>query len=279
MNDNNSENIIYSTELSLVNDSRLCNSIFHAICTSGESKFIYNGKEFTMSLNDIAVIAQPGKVTDLAMSEDFGCELIIAPDSFLHNLLPANNYSIGGCVSLFSNPIIPVSPSEAVTFINDLRNVRNRLGDNRHPFFDEMIGGLLQTMIYDLFAFHSSTNVNVLSTDRVGYITRSFFTLIESGKPKTHREVSYYAAQLNVTPKYLLDTIKRITGFSVITHINRTATAIIINYLKDSNLSISQIVEEMKFSSLSYFSRYCQKNLGKSPSEYRMSISAKNEES
>lgn len=265
--------IVYSNDLSLINIREYGNCIFHAICTAGDAEFTYNDKRFVMATNDIAVIAQPGNISALSMSGDFRGELVIAPDSFLHNLLPANNYSIGGCVSLFSNPIIPVDPSEAVTFIRDLRNVRDRIEDRNHPFYNEMIGGLLQTMIYDLFAFHSATNENVLSTDRVGYITRQFFTLIESGRPKTEREVSYYASQLNVTPKYLLDTIKRITGFSVSTHINRAATAIIISYLKDSNLSVSQIADEMKFSSVSYFSRYCQKNIGKSPSEYRLSIS------
>lgn len=269
------EKIVYSNDLSLINISEYGNCIFHAICTGGEAEFSYNDKRFVMATNDIAVIAQPGNVSKLSMSGDFRGELVIAPDSFLHNLLPANNYSIGGCVSLFSNPIIPVDPAESVTFIRDLRNVRDRIEDRNHPFYNEMIGGLLQTMIYDLFAFHSATNGNVLSTDRVGYITRQFFTLIESGRPKTEREVSYYASQLNVTPKYLLDTIKRITGFSVSTHINRAATAIIISYLKGSNLSVSQIAEEMKFSSVSYFSRYCQKNIGKSPSEYRLSISTK----
>ena len=52
---------------------------------------------------------------------------------------------------------------------------------------------------YDLFDFHAKTNDNILTTDRVGYITRQFFTLIEGGRPKTHRDVAHYAAQLNVT--------------------------------------------------------------------------------
>ena len=113
------------------------------------------------------------------------------------------------------------------------------------------------------------TNENILSTDRVGYITRQFFNLIESGRPKTEREVSYYAEQLSVTPKYLSDTIKRISGKSVSTHINRAAASILKNFLNDSGLSITQIADEMKFTSVSYFSRYCVKHLGMSPSEYR----------
>jgi hypothetical protein len=34
---------------------------------------------------------------------------LAAPDEMLHSLLPQNNYSITGCISLFSDPIIPVS--------------------------------------------------------------------------------------------------------------------------------------------------------------------------
>ena len=124
-------------------------------------------------------------------------------------------------------------------------------------------------MVYDLFDFHAKTNDNILTTDRVGYITSQFFTLLEAGKPKTQREVSYYAELLNVTPKYLSDTIKRVTGTSVSVHINTAATAIALEYLKNSKLSVSQIADEMNFSSLSYFSRFYVKHIGMPPVKFR----------
>jgi AraC-like DNA-binding protein len=43
------------------------------------------------------------------------------------------------------------------------------------------------------------------------------------------------------------------------------------DYLDDERLSLTQIAERMNFASLSYFSRYCTKHLGLSPSEYRQS--------
>ncbi|MDE6397167.1 MAG: helix-turn-helix domain-containing protein, partial [Muribaculaceae bacterium] len=179
------------------------------------------------------------------------------------------NYSIQGGVSLFDNPIIKVSDLDASRFKTDLANIRNRIDNTDHRFYQELMGSLLQTMIYDLFDFHAKTNENILTTDRVGYITAQFFTLIEGGRPKTHREVSYYADQLNVTPKYLSDTIKRVTGTSVSSHINNAATAIALEYLKDSTMSVSQIADEMNFSSLSYFSRFCMKHIGMSPAKFR----------
>ena len=96
-----------------------------------------------------------------------------------------------------------------------------------------------------------------------------FFMLLEAGRPKTQREVSHYAEQLNVSPKDLSDTIKRVTGISASTHINNTATAIALAYLKDSAKSVSQIADEMNFSSLSYFSRFCVKHIGISPMKFR----------
>lgn len=184
-------------------------------------------------------------------------------------MLPANNYAIQGCVSLFDNPIIKVNDLDAVRFRNDLKNIKSRIENIDHRFYQEMMGSLLQTMIYDLFDFHSKTNDNILTTDRVGYITARFFSLIEGGRPKTQREVSHYASELNVTPKYLSDTIKRVTGANVSTHINTAATAIALEYLKDNKMSISQIADEMNFSSLSYFSRFCVKHIGMSPAKFR----------
>lgn len=58
--------------------------------------------------------------------------------------------------------------------------------------------------------------------------------------------------------------------FGVSTYINRAAAAIIKSYLDDNGQSITQIADEMQFTSVSYFCRYCVKHLGMSPARYRM---------
>ena len=50
---------------------------------------------------------------------------------------------------------------------------------------------------------------------------------------------------------------------------------ILKKYLDDERLSLTQIAELMNFTSLNYFSRYCIKHLGQSPSEYRQSLKPK----
>lgn len=263
------EEIVYSTDMSLINSPAFYDCCIHLVCNDGRADFMYNGRPFSLEKGDIAVISRPRMVTAIATGENIACEYVAAPDKFIHNLLPVNNYSIQGCVSLFENPIMKVSEDEAVRFRRDLSNIRDRIDDVDHRFYQEMMGSLLQTMVYDLFDFHSRLNANILTTDRVGYISSSFFDLIKAGRPKTEREVSYYAGLLNVTPRYLSDTIKRVSGSSVSSHINKAAAAIIIEFLKDNKLSITQIADEMNFSSVSYFSRYCVKHIGMSPAQFR----------
>lgn len=264
------EYIVFSADVNKINSPAFYDCVVHLICTGGTASFTYNEQHFVLAKGRIAVISQPRLVRLEEVSDDFQCEYIAAPDKFLHNLLPANNYSIQGCVSLFSNPIIEVSEGDADKFRTDLHNIRRRIDDVGHRFYTEMIGSLLQTMIYGLFDFHTRNNDNILTTDRVGYITSQFFAMIEAGRPKTQREVAYYAKELNVTSKYLSDTIKRVTGQSISSHINNAAASIIIEYLKDNRLSITQIANEMNFTSVSYFSRYCTKHIGMSPAQYRL---------
>lgn len=262
--------IVASTDFCKINSKDYYGSIVHLLCVSGEGSLVYNGKPFSISKGDIAVVNQPQLASDIHLSDDFACEYIVAPSKLLHGLLPANNFSIQGCVLLFDDPIIHVTPEDAENFRCDLENIRRRILQQDHHFYDEMMGSLLQTMIYDLFDFQVKSGETVLTTDRVGYITTQFFALLKSGKPRTEREVSFYADQLHVTAKYLSDTIKRVTGTSVSTYINRAAAAIIKSYLDDNSLSITQIADEMQFTTVSYFSRYCVKHLGMSPARYRM---------
>lgn len=125
-------------------------------------------------------------------------------------------------------------------------------------------------MIYDLFDFHMKLNDSTSSTDRTAYIVKALTTLLESGCSKTQREVSYYAEKLNVSSKYLSDTVKRLTGRSVMFLIDQFTVPMVADYLKNSSMSFSQISEEMNFTSLSYFSRYVKRHFGMSPSEYRL---------
>ena len=96
-----------------------------------------------------------------------------------------------------------------------------------------------------------------------------FVAMLERGDYRKNREVTYYASELCIAPKYLSEISKSITGNSANWWINRFTVLDISRQLRDRSLSFVDISEMFNFSSPAYFSRYVQRYLGESPSEYR----------
>lgn len=86
---------------------------------------------------------------------------------------------------------------------------------------------------------------------------------------REHCEVAYYADKLCVTPKYLSEVSKKVSGYAANYWINRYTILDISRLLRDKSLSFVQISDMFGFSSLGYFSRYVQNNLGVNPTDYR----------
>ncbi|MBR3100904.1 MAG: AraC family transcriptional regulator [Muribaculaceae bacterium] len=225
--------------------------------------------------NDLVVIPMPNRVSNLAAHADLQVEWFAADYKFLQNLLPSNNYSIGGSISLNQDPVIRLTEGQAQHLLDDFHRLRERMDDRHLQFFRELMGSLCLTMMYDIFEAHAQHEATDVHTDRTAYIVKQLMALLATGISRTERNVNYYAQRLNVSPKYLSATIKRVTGHSVTSYIDRHTIPILKEYLDNERLSLTQIADSMNFSSLSYFSRYCTKHLGQSPSDYRQSLQPK----
>ena len=173
------------------------------------------------------------------------------------------------------DPIIKLTDEQVQRLLDDFHRLRDRMNDRHLQFYHELMGSLCLTMMYDIFEVHSQRDATDTHSDRTAYIVKQLMDLLSSGISRTERSVSYYAERLNVSPKYLSSTIKRVTGRTVTSYIDRYTLPILKDYLNDERLSLTQIAERMNFTTVSYFSRYCTKHLGQSPSDYRLSVQPK----
>ena len=262
----------YSTDFLGMNAPELAHTCMHLLCTAGEGSFVFNGKCYHIVKNDLVVMPQPNRAKNVAAAHVMQVEWFAADEKYLHSLLPSNNYSIGGSISLNQNPVIKLDDRQAAIMLEDFHRLRDRLNDRYLLFYREMMGSLCLTMIYDIFELHARRDATDTHSDRTAYIVRQLTDMLSTGISRTERDVSYYAQRLNVSTKYLSATVKRVTGHSVSSFIDRATVPILKKYLNDERLSLSQIADRMNFSSLSYFSRYCTKHLGQSPSDYRRSL-------
>ena len=263
---------LYSTDFLAMNAPELGHTCMHLLCRAGEGSFVFNERCYHIVKNDLVVIPHPNRAKNLAAAPGMQVEWLAADNKYLGGLLPSNNYSIGGSISLNHDPVIKLTDRQADILLADFHRLRDRMDDRDLLFYRELMGSLCLTMMYDIFEPHAQREATDTHSDRTAYIVRQLTDLLATGISRTEREVSYYAERLLVSPKYLSATIKRVTGHSVSSFIDRHTVPILKKYLNDERLSLTQIADRMNFTSLSYFSRYCTKHLGQSPSEYRRSL-------
>jgi AraC-like DNA-binding protein len=95
------------------------------------------------------------------------------------------------------------------------------------------------------------------------------FMLLLAKEPNKRQQVSYYASQLNITPKYLSTICKQVSGKSPIRWITESVMDDIYQQLRNTDLSVKEISHKMGFPNSSFFGQYFKEESGMTPLEYR----------
>jgi len=85
------------------------------------------------------------------------------------------------------------------------------------------------------------------------------------------RNITYYAKQMNITPTHLSNTVKHVTGKTVMDIISEVVIVDAKAQLKSTNIPIHEIAESLNFPNVSFFGKYFKRLTGMSPQQYRNS--------
>ena len=138
---------LYSTDFQTMNALELSETCMHLLCSAGEGSFVFNERCYHIVKNDLVVIPYPARVSNIAAHADMRVEWFAADYKFLQNLLPSNNYSIGGSISLNQDPVIKLTDEQASLLLADVHRLRDRMGDRHLLFYRELMGSLCLTMM------------------------------------------------------------------------------------------------------------------------------------
>ena len=83
------------------------------------------------------------------------------------------------------------------------------------------------------------------------------------------REVQWFAKQLGITPKYLSEICKEMSGKSASEWIADVTVTELKHYLRNSTLPIREVARIMEFPNPSFFCQYTKKHTGLTPNHYR----------
>ncbi|MBW1298317.1 helix-turn-helix domain-containing protein [Aquimarina litoralis] len=144
--------------------------------------------------------------------------------------------------------------------------------NNQDEFSKEIILSQLDTLLKyaDRFykrQFLDRTDTNKIMITKFKDILNTYFEqnlLAEEGIPS----VDWMAAQLNVSHRYMSDTIKAETGKTAVDQINLFLIEEAKGMLLNPSLSISETAYKLGFEYPPYFTRVFKKKVGMSPKEY-----------
>lgn len=106
-----------------------------------------------------------------------------------------------------------------------------------------------------------------IASNHSDYTFHQFMQLLQQYPHQ--REVQWHAQKLGITPKYLSEICKQRSGRSAGEWITEMTMAEVKHYLRNTTMSINEIVEALEFPNASFFCQYTKKHTGLTPNKYR----------
>lgn len=250
-------------------DDELNSYVAHIICTKGQLDFTFNGNSFSLKAGEAMIIRLQHLMENMQPSADLEVMCIYARNDFVELCTPRSNYGIKGSMALFTCPVMRMDTERFEQLHHDFLQIERRLQQVDNMFQDDVMISVTQLMFLDFFDIHAAenglANISFQDTD----IISRFMDMLEQGDYVKNREVGYYADRLFVTPKYLSEVCKKVSGNTANYWISRFTTIHIRKLLKARDMTFTEISDLFEFSSPAYFSRFVQKHLGTSPTSFR----------
>ena len=272
MCDTKFDGIIFADTLQEFNTLRYAGRVIHILCRKGNMGFTFQDTHYNISAGDYVILPNAAFASGFSASDDFHGTLMSLSESFVTSIAIRSNYGIIGHLSLLRNPVMKLSGRDFSICETALQYLRVRMEDEKHLFREELLGSLLTAHILDLYDIHARSRKEPQVSERITSLLRNFMELLYNGEYIRNRDLEYYASRLCITPHYLSETCKRISGEPASYWIERFTMQEITRLLRQKELPLTEIAERMNFSSVSYFSRYIRKRPGVCPTEYRNNL-------
>lgn len=212
----------------------------------------------------------PGQAHKLELSSDIeGFIFIFTADFYLLNRSNQNSliefpffYTIHQ-----DNPPLLLENEGDIRFLENL--FRQSIAEISRPgdYFLEMLRSILD-LILTTCAARYQVNENMLNKGKGQILVKRFFHLVEENHQKK-LSMSDYSGMIGVTSNHLTQTVKLLTGKTSTQIIKAKQLLEIKRLLVHTNLSVSEIANQLNFEDQSYFTKFFKRETGITPIQYR----------
>ena len=246
------------------------------ICTNGKAQAQMNGMQMELHKNQVAVIPQNVTVTDVMISPDFDLKGLFLTNRILRSFLNEKISIWNDMMYIHRQHIVTMDEDEILfyTHFYDMITLAIERG-KENPYHTEIIQALLRSAILGLcgamkWMLSVDNQLSIvnsqLSTGKSHF--QRFLDLLHSTDVK-RRTVEAYANELCISPKYLTTICKKNSGKTANEWITEHVLEDIRYYLKQTDLNMKQICDQLGFPNPSFFGKYVKDHFGMTPLEFR----------
>ena len=247
------------------------------ICTEGKVQAQMNGIQMELHKNQVAIVPQNVTVTDVMVSPDFNLKAMFLTNRMLRSFLNDKISIWNDMMYIHRQHVVTMDEDEMLfyTHFYDMLTLTIERG-NENPFHTDIIQALLRSAVLGLCgamkwmltqADGKLSTVNYrLSTGKSHF--QRFLDLLHSSDVK-RQAVEAYASELCISPKYLTTVCKKNSGKTANEWITEHVLEDIRYYLKQTDLSIKQICNQLGFPNPSFFGKYVKDHFGMTPLQLR----------
>ena len=146
--------------------------------------------------------------------------------------------------------------------------IRRYLLASDHPFRSENLRTTYGLFLLELTAIQERTFLERRFPRRIEKLFFDFLRLVPVHFAE-HHDIAFYASRLCISPRYLSQIVRDISGRTVIDYINQMLLLEASYLLLQTSLPIGEIAERLHFSETASFTRFFTRMKGTSPREYR----------
>ncbi|WP_293956630.1 MULTISPECIES: helix-turn-helix domain-containing protein [unclassified Sphingobacterium] len=221
------------------------------------------------------VFVSPGQVYGIDNSivqKPSGYALVFHPDLLNGTLLAATikKYTF---FSYEVNEALHLSLKERKTIVDCLQKIATEIDQNIDKHSQTLIVSNIEVLLNYCMRFYDRQFItrNKVNTDLLIRFEKFLHEYFNSDKPQFLGVpgVAYCADQLNLSPNYFGDLIKKETGSTALDYIQSKVIGEAKLKLFDSTKAISEISHELGFRYQQHFTRLFKQKTGMTPNEYR----------
>lgn len=229
----------------------------------GKGRAIIDFKENAFSAGEIFVI-QPGQAHRFISAEQAEGWLLFADGSFVgsaEKCIFDKIQQFASSLKLDGQRRIELEQIASL-LLQRTRSITNEQAKITARRLTEAFIGIVAEAVQDISlqqAKHSQRHIEIIV---------SFRHLLDKHLATSHSP-SYYASLLNISPVYLNQIVKEVTGTNTTLYIRKEITTQAKRLLVHTNLSIKEIALRVGIGDYSYFSRLFTQSAGITPSAFR----------